>query len=137
MGVGGAMIALIAAAVALVILPAILALLGERVNALSLGRLRRAADEEARGESRGFWYRLSQFVMRRPARVAVVSAALLIVLGLPALGIKFTSVDATVLPKGQTARKVDTALRTQFPPNRTSPLIVVAQTRPGPALDRY
>jgi uncharacterized membrane protein YdfJ with MMPL/SSD domain len=137
MGIGGALIALIAAAVALLILPAMLALLGPRVNSLSLGRLRTAADEEARGEAHGFWYRLSHLIMRRPARVAVVSAIVLIALGLPTLGIKFTSVDATVLPKDEPARQVDTALRTQFPPNRTTPLIVVADTRPGPALSRY
>jgi uncharacterized membrane protein YdfJ with MMPL/SSD domain len=137
MGVGGVLISLIAATVALIILPAILALLGKRVNSGSVGALRRAADAEARGEQKGFWYRLSHLVMRRPARVAVLSAALLIALGLPATGIKFTSVDATVLPKNEPARKVDTALRTQFPANHTSPLIVVAQTRPGPQLDRY
>src|SRR3954470_14137448 len=137
MGVGGAMVALIAAAVALVVLPAILALLGERVNALAPARLRRAAEVEARGETRGFWYRLSRLVMRRPARVAVLSAAFLIALGLPTLGIKFTSVDATVLPKGEPAHQVDTALKERFPRGRTSPLIVAASARPGPALDRY
>jgi uncharacterized membrane protein YdfJ with MMPL/SSD domain len=137
MGVGGALVALIGASVALLILPAVLALLGERVNALSFGRLKRAAELEATGEARGFWYRLSQFVMRNPARVAVSSAAILILLGLPALGIKFTSVDATVLPKDEPARQVDTALRTQFPPNRTSPLIVAAESPPGAQLDRY
>src|SRR3954447_9466938 len=137
MGVGGALVALIAASVALLILPAVLALLGERVNSLSLGRLRRAADLEARGQTRGFCYPLAQFVMRRPGRVAISSAALLIVLGLPALGIKFTSVDATVLPTDEPARQVDTALRTEFPPNRTAPLIISAAAPRGAPLDRY
>ena len=137
MGVGGVIVALIAAAVALIVLPAVLALLGERVNALAPKRLRRHADLEARGEQRGFWYRLSRFVMRRPARVAVLSAGFLIALGLPALGIKFTSVDATVLPPEEPARMVDTALRTEFPPNRTSPVIVAIGTQSGPAVDRW
>jgi RND superfamily putative drug exporter len=137
MGVGGVLVALIAAAVALVVLPAILAMHGPRVNALSPKRLRRAADAEARGEQHGFWYRLSRFVMRRPGRIAVASATLLIVLGLPVFGIRFTSVDATVLPKSEPARQVDTALRTQFPANHTTPLIVVADARPGTQLNRY
>src|SRR4051794_20002216 len=137
MGVGGALVALIGASVALLILPAVLALLGERGNSLSFGRLRRAADLEARGESRGVWDRLSHLIMRRPALGAIVSGAVLILLGLPALGIRFTSVDATVLPTSEPARKVDTALRTQFPPNRTSPLIVAAEAPRGAALDRY
>src|SRR4051812_46194426 len=137
MGVGGAMVALIAAAVALIVLPAILALLGERVNALAPSRLRRAVHAEARGETKGFWYRLSRFVMRRPARVAVLSAAFLIALGLPMLGIKFTSVDATVLPKDEQARQVYEALQADFARGRTDPVIVAVATRPGPALDRY
>src|SRR4051794_37687146 len=136
MGVGGAMVSLLAAAVALVVLPAVLALLGERVNALAPKRLRRAAEVDARQEARGWWYRLSRFVMRRPARVAVLSAALLIALGLPFLGVKFTSVDATVLPKSSPAHVVDTALRTEFPPGRTTPVVVAAHAPPGPQLER-
>jgi RND superfamily putative drug exporter len=94
------------------------------VNVLAPARLRQAADAEARHEQAGFWYRLSRFVMRRPARIAVTSAAFLIALGIPFLGIKFTTVDATVLPKDKPARMVDTALRTEFPPNRTDPVIL-------------
>jgi RND superfamily putative drug exporter len=136
MGVGGVMVALLAAAVALVVLPAVLALLGERVNALAPKRLRRAAEVDARHEARGGWYRLSRFVMRRPARVAVLSATLLIALGLPFLGVKFTSVDATVLPKDSPARVVDTALRTEFAPGRTTPVVVAAHAKPGPETQR-
>jgi RND superfamily putative drug exporter len=137
MGVGGAMVALLAAAVALVVLPAVLALLGDRVNALAPKRLRRAAEVDARHEARGWWYRLSRFVMRRPARVAVLSAALLIALGLPFLGVKFTSVDATVLPKDSPAHVVDTALRSEFPPGRTTPVVVAAHAPPGPQVRRF
>jgi RND superfamily putative drug exporter len=137
MGVGGTMVALLAAAVALVVLPAVLALLGERVNSLAPKRLRRAAGEEALHEGRGGWYRLSRFVMRRPGRVAVASAALLVALGLPFLGVQFTSVDATVLPKDSPPRQVDTALRTEFPPGRTNPIVLAVHAPPGPAVQRY
>jgi RND superfamily putative drug exporter len=138
MGIGGAMVALIAAAVALVVLPAVLALLGERVNALAPRPLRRAAELEARHESRGFWYRLSRFVMRRPTRVAVLSAALLIALGLPFLGVKFTSVDSSVLPADSKPRQVDDALRAEFPPERTSPIVLAVEApAESPALARY
>jgi len=131
MGVGGLLVALLAAANALIVLPAVLALLGTRVNALAPARLRRAADAEARPASSGAWYRLSRLVMRRPGRVAALSAGLLIALGLPFLGIRFTTVDARVLPASTPARQVDVALDTQFPPHRTSPLSVAAYTRPG------
>ena len=66
MGIAGALVALLAAALALVVLPALMAVLGPRVNALAPKRLQRAADRDARPEARGFWYRLSKFVMRRP-----------------------------------------------------------------------
>ena len=133
MGVGGALVALVACSVALLVLPAVLALLGTRVNALSVGRLRRAADAEARHEAHGFWYRLSRFVMRRPARVAVTSAVLLVALGIPFLGIKFTAIDATVLPKDKAPRQVDTALCTEFAPDHTAPIVLAVHGSPAEA----
>ncbi len=125
MGIAGAFVTLIAAALALVVLPALLSVLGPRVNALSPSWLERRADRDARPAESGFWYRLSQFVMRRPARIAVVAAATLIALGIPFASIKFLPVSASVLPTSASARQVDTALRTSFPPGRTSPIEVV------------
>ncbi|MBV9311240.1 MAG: MMPL family transporter [Solirubrobacterales bacterium] len=125
MGIAGAIVAVTAATIALTVLPAILAVLGPRVNALTPKRLQRAAERESRPAERGFWYRLSHLVMRRPAQVAVASAALLIALGIPFTHIKFIQTDARVLPTTASARHVDTALNRQFPPNRTAPLEIV------------
>ena len=125
MGIAGAIVALVAATLALVVLPALLAVLGPRVNALAPKRLQRAADRDARPAHSGAWYRLSRFVMRRPARIAVVSATFLIALGIPFTGIKFIPVTASVLPHTASARVVDDALASNFPPNRTSPVEVV------------
>jgi len=127
MGIAGAAVALVAATLALVVLPALLALLGPRVNALAPKRLQRAADRDARPAESGAWYRLSRFVMKRPGRIAFLSATLLIVLGLPFTGIKFTTVTASVLPQSASARQVDAALSRDFPPNRTAPLEVVVR----------
>ena len=131
MGLGGALVALFAALISLTVLPAILTLLGDRVNSLSPAFLRRRAETEARPASAGFWYRLSRFVMRRPIPVATLSAAFLILLGLPFLGIKFNTVDATVLPKDASARQTYEVVSEQFPPYRESP-IVVSFTGGGP-----
>jgi putative drug exporter of the RND superfamily len=125
MGIAGALVALVAAALALVVLPALLSVLGPRVNALAPTRLQRVADRDARPAQSGAWYRLSRFVMRRPGRVAVLSAAFLIALGIPFTEIKFVSVTASVLPHSASARQVDDALARDFPPNRTSPVEVV------------
>jgi RND superfamily putative drug exporter len=132
MGVGGVLVTAVAATVSLVFLPALLAALGPRVNALAPARWRRAAQRDAAAVKEGFWYRRSQWVMRRPGTIAAVTAALLIVLGLPFTAIKFTGVDARVLGPSHSARVVDDALRTDFPPNRTSPVVVAAR---APASD--
>ena len=131
MGIAGAMVALLAATLALLVLPALLAVLGPRVNALAPKWLQRAADRDARPTESGAWYRLSQFVMRRPVRVAVLSAAFLIALGIPFTGIRFITVNASVLPPSASARQVNDALAQQFPPNRTTPLEVVVGAPAG------
>jgi RND superfamily putative drug exporter len=132
MGIAGAIVPLVAAALALSVLPALLAVLGPRVNALAPRRLQRAADRDARPAESGFWYRLSRFVMRRPGRIATLSAAALIALGIPFFAsIKFLPVNAGVLPATASARQVDDALRTQFPPGRTAPLEVVVGAPAG------
>src|SRR3954452_23831327 len=125
MGIAGAVVALVAVVLALVVLPALLTVLGPRVNALAPKRLQRAADRDARPAQSGAWYRLSQFVVRRPGRIAVLSAAFLIALGIPFTGIRFISVTAGVLPHSASARQVDDTLARDFPPNRTSPVEVV------------
>ncbi|MQA75344.1 MAG: MMPL family transporter [Solirubrobacterales bacterium] len=129
MGIGGLFVALIAAAIALLVLPAILALLGERVNALSPAFLHRRAERDARPASEGFWYRLSRLVMRFPGRIAAASAVLLIALGIPFLSIQFTSVDAQVLPESTSSRQVDDALRADFPPFRDTPITAAVEGR--------
>ena len=137
MGIGGVLVALLASAVALTLLPAVLMLLGPRVNALAPRRLQRAREREARGDESGGWYRLSRFVMRRPGRVAAASAAILIALGIPFFSIVFTTVDASVLPPGASARQVDQTLQRDFPPHRTSRHLPRRRGEPGPRLSAY
>ncbi len=115
MGLGGALVALFAALISLTVLPAVLTLLGTRVNALSPGFLQRRAEADTRPDERGFWYRLSRFVMRRPVAVATLSAALLILMGIPFFGIKFNTVDATVLPGSAGARQAYDVLNERIP----------------------
>jgi uncharacterized membrane protein YdfJ with MMPL/SSD domain len=127
MGLGGGLVALLAAAVALTVLPAVLTLLGRRVNALSPRFLRRRAEAEARPMRAGFWYRLSRFVMRRPVPIATASAIALIIAGIPFLAIKFTAVDPEVLPESVSARQVFDRLQAEYPPNRDTPIQIAVQ----------
>jgi uncharacterized membrane protein YdfJ with MMPL/SSD domain len=123
MGIGGAMVALLAALIALTVLPAVLHLLGERVNALAPRRLRRAAEAEARGEQ-GRWYRFSRWVMRRPGAIAITTAAAMIAMGIPFLDARFVFADASVLPAELSSRQVDQALESRFDMRRMTPVEV-------------
>jgi uncharacterized membrane protein YdfJ with MMPL/SSD domain len=133
MGVAGVIVALIAGAMALTVLPAVLRLLGPRVNMLAPKRWQQTAMSAA-GTS-GFWYRFSHFVMRRALVLAVLSAALLIALGLPFAGIKFNSVDETDLPASSDARIVhDTLVRDYGAPTGAT-LTIVAEAPATTAAD--
>jgi RND superfamily putative drug exporter len=139
MGAGGVLVALSAAFVSLTLLPALLVVLGPRVNALGLRRWQVAMHRDAAHVQAGPWYRLSRAVMRRPGPVAAFAATLLIVMGLPFLRIEFTGVDASVLPHDQSAKVVDEALRAEFPPGPTAPVLAVAGAgeRARPAAEDY
>ena len=124
MGVAGIIVALTACVVALTVLPAVLRLLGGRVNWGAPRRWQQAVTTPS-GTS-GFWYGFSHFVMRHPVPLAALSAALLIALGLPFAGIRFNSVDQTALPASSDARQVsDTLIREYGAPSTASLSVVV------------
>ena len=129
MGVGGLIVSLIAASVALIVLPAVLALLGERVNALAPRRLRRVAEAEARDPRSGAWYRISSFVQRRPGRIAVVATIVLVAAGAPFANATFKTVGPEVLPAESEPRQVFEELGERFGANQDTPVVVAAETR--------
>jgi uncharacterized membrane protein YdfJ with MMPL/SSD domain len=124
LGAGGAIVAIFSALGALLLVPSLLALLGERVNALSLRRGRSVADE-----SDG-WYRLANGVMRRPVAVAIGSAALLLLLALPTLGINLTVPGTNSSPAGQPSREVVATVNRDYPASLGVPVSVAVD---GPA----
>ena len=132
MGLGGALVALFAALISLTVLPAVLTMLGHRVNAGAPKFLQRRAEADTRTDENGFWYRLSRFVMRRPLPVATFSALLLIVMGLPFLGIKFNTVDPSVLPDEASAHRAYDLVSNEFPPYRETPIWIAVEDG-GPA----
>ncbi|HSS04448.1 MAG TPA: MMPL family transporter [Solirubrobacterales bacterium] len=117
-GAGGAIVAIFAALGALLIVPSLLALLGERVNALSLRRGPALSDES------GGWYRLARGVMRRPVTVALCSAALLLLLAVPVLGVKLTIPGTDSVPAGKPSRKVVVTIDRDYPATLGTPVSV-------------
>jgi uncharacterized membrane protein YdfJ with MMPL/SSD domain len=135
MALGGLVVAPLAGAVALLVIPACFALLGRRIDAFAPARFRRASERAAQPDHEGGWYRFAHAVMRRPASVALASAAAILTLGLPALGIRFVGIDATVLPASASARQAEAALRAHFPAGADSPVhVAVRRASPAPTL---
>jgi RND superfamily putative drug exporter len=122
MGLGGVLVTLASAAGALLVLPAVLAVLGKRLDSLSI----RSRALHTTAVERGGWYRLAAFVLRRPVLIALVTATGLILLGLPFLRIQFTSVDASILPTSSSARQVSDRVDRDFVGHLLSPVQIVA-----------
>jgi uncharacterized membrane protein YdfJ with MMPL/SSD domain len=127
MGYGGVATVLVDMLAALTVLPALLAVLGPKVNALAIRRsIRRPPATDG-----GRWYRLAHSVMRRPVLYAVPIVVLLLALGSPFLKVVWGGTDATVLSAGAAPRVVTEALNRDFPGNPTAPIETVVQF-PGP-----
>ncbi len=119
MGYGGVATVAVDVLAALTVLPALLAVLGRRVNALSIRRsVRRPVIDEANGA----WYRLAQSVMRRPVVYVTVITIALLALGAPFWRISWGGTDARSLPAASTIRQVSDTLDSQFPVNSTDPI---------------
>ncbi|MGI8804064.1 MAG: MMPL family transporter [Solirubrobacteraceae bacterium] len=133
MGVGGALVALSAGAVSLTVLPAVLVLLGPRINAVAPARLQRSRARSDRPAESGAWYRLGAAVMRRPAATALLVTAALIAGGLPSLRLALAPASALALPPSSETRQVAEALTRDFPSDGSQRITVVV---PAPA-DAY
>ena len=124
MGYGGVATVLVDMLAALIVLPALLAVLGPKVNAL---RIRRSIARPPAAEDSGGWYRLAHSVMRRPVLYAVPIVVLLLALASPFLKVVWGGVDATALPASAAPRIVTEALNSDFPGNPTAPIEAVVQ----------
>jgi putative drug exporter of the RND superfamily len=113
-------VSLLAGAVSVIFLPALLAVLGPRVNSLRLWR------REPKPVGEGVWHRIAMIVMRRPVPIAIVVVVLLLALGIPFLRIQFGLPDDRVLPADLSSRQVQDDIRTRFSSDEGGALQVVA-----------
>jgi len=121
----GIAVVLVAATAALTFLPALLAVLGPRVDNWPL---RRRPPEPVEA---GIWHRTATLVMRAPLRAAVPVLALLLLLGAPFLHIHLGLADARVLPADASAHQVSDTLHRDYPGNESQPLLVVSDPGMG------
>ena len=115
-------VVLISMAAAVVVLPALLAVLGRRVNS---GRLPWARNREP-STAAPFWGRLAGQVMRRPALIAIPVLAVLMLVALPVRHVQFGTPDDRVLPATTQSRAVGDVLREDFTGNSATALNVVS-----------
>jgi RND superfamily putative drug exporter len=130
MGLAGTIAVALAVLYALTFLPALLAILGPRVNALRVPFIH----PDRPGGGNGFWRRLAGAVMARPWRVLLPISALLLLLGLPVLHLRLSNGDHTYLPAASESRRGTDLLLQQFPGNDANPVPVVLEYPEGDPL---
>jgi putative drug exporter of the RND superfamily len=140
---GVATVAFVAVA-AILVTPAAIVLLGPRLDALDVRRLGRRIlgrpDPVRKPIEQLFWYRSTKFVTRRAVPIGLFVIALLLVLGIPFLSVKWGMPDDRVLPKSTSAHAVGDQLRRDFTDDSATAVPVVIPDVRGvsPAdLDRY
>ncbi|MEV0593083.1 MMPL family transporter [Nonomuraea cavernae] len=118
-GLGAAAVVLVAMTAALVVLPALLGVLGTRVNAIRL-----TPDFGGSGGRGGAWHAVASSVMRRPLLYLVAVTAVLLGLAVPFLHVKFGNVDHRVLPAAAESRQVAETIDRDFARNSMAPIDV-------------
>jgi uncharacterized membrane protein YdfJ with MMPL/SSD domain len=136
MGFGGIAAVLVAMAAALTVLPALLGVLGLRINALPVPWLRRRRYRVADGAG-GAWSRVAHSVMRRPVTYVAVIVVALVALGLPFRNVAFGGIEARALPAGTESRQVSETLDRDFTRNATTAITAVISGADAAGLRAY
>jgi RND superfamily putative drug exporter len=127
MAVAGASVAVLSSVIAVLVVPALLRLLGTRIDALSIRR------GPAVSDTSDGWYRLARGVMKRPVAVALGSGALLLAAAAPLLWTTLTGPSAEAVPTNQPSYDAYRYLEAHYPRDVTEAVTVAVDGRAGPA----
>ena len=130
-GIAGVVVVFFSVAAALTLLPAVLGVIGTRIDSLRVLPKRQATE----GAQRKLWARLSYAVMRHPVAVLVPTLGLLLLLGRPFLNVVVSSPDATILPRSLPSRQGFDILTESYGPGEISPFVIAVQS-PTSMLER-
>ncbi|MCZ4077109.1 MMPL family transporter [Rhodococcus sp. H36-A4] len=122
----------LAALTAITILPAMLAILGPRVDALGLKFMRKTKSSEE--IENGMWGKLTRWVMQNPLKVTIPIVLGLVLLTLPVGNIKFGGINETYLPPDNITREAQGEFDELFPGLRTEPLKLIISNAQGSSL---
>jgi uncharacterized membrane protein YdfJ with MMPL/SSD domain len=134
LALGAIVVALVSIVVALTFHPALLMVLGDRVDRLRLPWLGKRVAASAGSEGR-FWGAVVRAVMRHPTASLVAAVALLLLATAPLLGLKLGAAGPSSLPDDTRAKQGLVALERDFPAGATEPVEIVADNRGGSPLD--
>jgi putative drug exporter of the RND superfamily len=127
MAVAGASVAVLSSLMAVLVVPSLLAILGPRIDALSIRR------GPAVSDTSDGWYRLARGVMRRPIAVALASSALMLAAAAPLLWTTLTGPSAEAVPPDQPSAKAYDYLEAHYPRDVTEAVTVTVDGGAGPA----
>ena len=119
MGYAGASVVALAVVAALIPLPALLAIIGEKVNK---GTIRRSA---LVNHDDGRWSQVARFVMKRPVPIVIVTTIFLGILIAPLSAVKFSQVDSRVLPRDDRAYISSQFITKNFPGQESNPIEII------------
>jgi uncharacterized membrane protein YdfJ with MMPL/SSD domain len=127
LALGAILVGIVSVVAALTLLPALLGLLGDRVNALRVPIVGRASLQTANPEGR-FWHAIVERVVRRPALSLVLAVGVLIAAAVPLFGLHIGASGVSTLPDSFASKRGFIALERDFPRLTTDPVqIVVAK----------
>ncbi len=121
-GIAGALVVALAVVAALTLLPAVLTVIGPRLDRFAVRRVSTSPEGD------GSWARLARWVMRRPIAVLIPTLAVLLLLGAPFLHVRFNAPDASILPPGVPSRAAFDRLQKEFGEGAFAPITVAIRT---------
>ena len=130
LALGAILVGMVSVAAALTLLPAVLGLLQDRVDAWRLPFIGRASVDRSRSESR-FWRAIIDRVLRRPALSLVVAVALLLAAASPVFDLHVGTDQVSTLPDSFVSKRGLTALQRDFPQATTAPVEVAVDRVTG------
>ncbi len=126
-GVAGVIVVAISTSAALTLLPAVLTVIGYRIERWPVGPL--AMKSHGHDEGHGMWHRIATMVMKRPVVVMLITLGLLGLLGSPFLRANISSPDATILPQDLPSRQGFDLLAKEYSGGEISPFVIALETQ--------
>lgn len=129
MGIGGLVAVFFAVSIAIILLPAVLSILGDKVNSLSLhfGR---------KNKKFNFWHELAEKITKRPIFYFISILIVLLMLGYPFLSAKFGVSDYRLFPVHSQPRHFFDIYAEKFNENELNPILMVVKSKKAPILSR-